>query len=213
MDDHSNEIDNKADIEYQKKRIKTVTQDTNNQRQLNTNLLEKCDGSIKLLIKNLHNNPSKLSSKAKKEVLSKEKIDQMNSEQQTIICHEKLQELLNRKDKLLYGNYNLSKEVMGLLNKNLENLKSVENLRESVADSKEQQNQSYIKFNNEEAKYKNKLGNYEFEESFRQSQSFESGSLNSTLVLEESFSNRAPATKKGLSKRSSSKFLLKPIEL
>ena len=111
--------EDEQELNYLKKRINTVLQDTNNYRNLNSNLLNSIQSSLNIFNKSVSIQNNGMSA------------SEINTGMRNIND-------LNKRTKNLdiSGGYQLNKDLVKLVNNNLGNLKEVEDLRKNVINSK-----------------------------------------------------------------------------
>ena len=158
--------EDEQELNYLKKRINTVSSDTNNYRNLNSNLLNNIQTSLNLIKMNFSNHSS-------------------NNKFEMETGLKSINDLIARTKNLdISGGYQLNKDLIKLVSNNLENLKEVEDLRKKVINSKNELNQSYCRLSDEQIKYKNKVENYNISD-----ESFANKTLNetnSTIYIDQS---------------------------
>lgn len=141
-------------LNYYKKRISMVTQDAGNYRNLNHALIENIKKSLALVQKNVSAQHGLYEA------------DTPESKGLTTQCLIKSGDFLDRLGKIDSGGYELNSDLLRISNSNLESLKEVESLRGRVKTNQDDLNQSYTQLADEEYKYKSRLDNIDYEESF-----------------------------------------------
>ena len=182
--------EDEQELNYLKKRINTVLQDTNNYRNLNSNLLNSIQSSLNIFNKSVSIQNNGMSA------------SEINTGMRNIND-------LNKRTKNLdiSGGYQLNKDLVKLVNNNLGNLKEVEDLRKNVINSKNEQNESYCRLGDESIKYKNKVENYNFAD-----ESFANQTLNKTNSTVYMDQNSIYGMSTQSFQKKSSKVQLKPLK-